>query len=88
MIHDAASTDTLGRRRLRAAADMAYASARYGDAAMADAEFHGLRPHHGQALQAAAECVTQTRLVYDDARADHERALRANARGALTLREF
>ena len=31
MIRDAAFTDALGTRRLRAAADMAYASAAYGD---------------------------------------------------------
>ena len=78
MIRDGAFADALGTRRLRAAADMAYASALYGDA-LADAKFHGPHARRDPAVQAAAAYVKQTRLVYDDARADHEHALDAAA---------
>lgn len=72
MTHE--SVDTLGTRRLRAAADKAYASAVYGDAA-ADAAFRGAQPGLDAAVQAAAAYVAQTQLVYENARLDHERAL-------------
>lgn len=78
MIRDAASAATLGTRRLRAAADMAYAAAVYGDA-LTDAKFHSPHAPRDPAVKAAAAYVKQTRLVYDNARADHERALDAAA---------
>jgi len=82
MIRDAAFVDALGTRRLRAAADMAYASAVYGDV-LADAKFQSAHPHRDPAVQAAAAYVKQTRLVYDNARADHDRALDAAASDSL-----
>ncbi len=72
------SVDTLGTRRLRAAADKAYAAAVYGNAVQ-DATFRGAQPSLDGAVQAAAAYVTQTQLVYENARLDHERALDAAA---------
>jgi hypothetical protein len=77
MTHD--SVDALGTRRLRAAADMAYASAVYGDA-VENASFRGLYPSLDPDVQAAAAYAAQARLVYEAARADHERALDAAGR--------
>ena len=76
MTHE--SVDTLGTRRLRAAADKAYASAVYGDA-VKDATFRGAQPGLDSAVQAAAAYVAQTQLIYENARLDHERALDAAA---------
>ncbi len=76
MTHE--SVDTLGTRRLRAAADKAYASNVYGDA-VADASFRGAQPDLDAAVRAAAAYVAQTQLVYENARLDHERALDAAA---------
>jgi len=76
MTHD--PVDTLGTRRLRAAADMAYASAVYGDA-VDDATYQGALTDRDPAVQAAAAYVEQTRLVYEHAKLDHERALDAAA---------
>jgi hypothetical protein len=78
MIRDAAFADALGTRRLRAAADMAHASAVYGDV-LAHARFQSAHPRRDPAVRAAATLVNQTRCVYDSARADHERALGAAA---------
>jgi len=78
MIRDAAFADALRTRRLRAAADMAYASTAYGDV-LADATLQTAHPGHNPVVQAAAAYVKQTRFVYDNARADHERALHAAA---------
>jgi hypothetical protein len=72
------SVDALGTRRLRAAADKAYASAVYGNA-VADATFRGIRPDLDAAVLAAGAYVEQTQLVYASARLDHERALDAAA---------
>jgi hypothetical protein len=82
MTHE--SVDALGTRRLRAAADKAYASAVYGDA-VADASFRGAQPGLDAAVRAAAAYVAQTQLVYENARLDHERALDA---AAAKPREF
>ena len=76
MTHE--SVDALGTRRLRAAADMAYASVVYG-ITVDDATFRGAHPGVDTAVQAAAAYVEQTRLVYESARADHERASDAAA---------
>ena len=82
MSHDAAFADALGTRRLRAAADMAHAAIAYGDV-LADATVLGARPRRDPAVQAAAAYVKQTRFAYDDARADHERALSEAASDSL-----
>jgi hypothetical protein len=73
------SVDVLGMRRLRAAADMAYASAVHS-IAVDDATFQGA-PHLDldPAVLSAAAYATQTRLAYQSARADHERAMDAAA---------
>jgi hypothetical protein len=76
MTHE--SVDNLGTRRLRAAADKAYAAAVYGDA-VADATFRGAQPGLDSAVRVAAAYVAQTQLVYENARLDHERALDAAA---------
>jgi hypothetical protein len=76
MTHE--SVDDLGARRLRAAADMAYAASVYADA-VADATFRGAQPGLDSAVRAAAAYVAQTQLVYGNARLDHERALDAAA---------
>jgi hypothetical protein len=67
------SVDALATRRLRAAADRAYASAVYS-AAVDDATFRGARPEFDDAVLAAAAYAEQTRLVFESARIDHERA--------------
>jgi hypothetical protein len=72
------SVDVLGTRRLRAAADMAYASAVYS-IAVDDATFQGAHPDLDPAVRSAAAYATQTRLAYHSARADHERAMDAAA---------
>jgi len=83
MIRDAAFVDALGTRRLRAAADMAYASTVYGDV-LADVRSQSAHPRRDPAVQAAAAYVKQTRLVYDNARTDHEHALDAAASDSLS----
>ncbi len=70
------SADTPATRRLRAAADSAYASTVY-DAAVDDASFRGARPELDPAVLAAAAYAEQTRLVFEGARIDHELALDA-----------
>jgi hypothetical protein len=72
------SVDVLGTRRLRAAADMAYASAVHS-MAVDDATFQGAHPDRDPAVLSAAASATQTRVAYQSARADHERALDAAA---------
>lgn len=72
------SVDTLATRRLRAAADNAYASAVH-DAAVDDATFRDGLPDLDPAVRNAAAYLAQTRLVYESARIDHERALDAAA---------
>ena len=78
------SIDTLGTRRLRAAANKAYASAVCGDA-LADAKFRGVHPDRDPAVLQAAAYVEQTRLVYNGARFDHEYALDAAVALELAL---
>jgi hypothetical protein len=73
------SVDTLATRRLRAAADRAYASRVYS-AAVDDATFRGARPELDAAVLAAAAYAEQTRLVFESARIDHQRAVDAAAR--------
>lgn len=70
------SAATLATRRLRAAADTAYASTVYG-AALDDARFRRAPPSLDTAVQAARAYVDQTQLVYENARTDHQRALDA-----------
>jgi hypothetical protein len=82
MIPNATFVDALGTQRLRAAADMACASAVYGDV-LADATFQSANPRSAPAVQAAAAYVKQTRSAYDNARADHQRALDAAAHESL-----
>jgi hypothetical protein len=72
------SVDALATRRLRAAADRAYASAVYSDA-VDDATFRGVRPELDGAVLAAAAYAEQTRLVFESARSDHQHAVDAAA---------
>jgi hypothetical protein len=72
------SVDALATRRLRAAADRAYASTVHS-AAVDDATFRGVRPELDAAVLAAAAYAEQTRLVFESARIDHQRAVDAAA---------
>lgn len=68
--------DGLGKRRLRAAADLAYASAMY-DAAEDAAAASGVRMSRDLTVSAARAYVKQARLIYEQAKLDHENALDA-----------
>ena len=70
------SIDALAKRRLRAAADKAYASAVY-DQAVIRATALGVPGALDADVRSAASSLRQTRLGFEDARLDHERALEA-----------
>ena len=66
----------LAKRRLRAAADKAYASAVYYQA-LGRANAEGVPAARDAAVRAAAASLRQTQLGFEDARLDHEHALDA-----------
>ena len=83
MTHE--TLDVLATRRLRAAADKAHASSLYC-VALDRAAIRGVDQHDDLAVKAAAAYVKQTRVSFEDARLDHERALAAAA--AASSREL
>jgi hypothetical protein len=83
MTHE--SIDMLATRRLRAAADKAYASAVYYQA-VNRATTQGVTAANDADVRSAAASLRQTLLGFEDARLDHEHALEAavaNLRGVV-----